>query len=200
MSNQELQETLLQRARAFDLQALAEIYDLFSPVLYRYAVRLLNDAEVAEECVTETFSRFLRALKSNNGPRKYLSAYLYRVAHNWITDYYRSNHSATTSLEELEDETIPDHQEPGPLQTVMEKLAGERVRAAILSLTPDQRQVIVLKYYEGMTNEEIAAAVDKQVGAVKALQQRALAALRRALQVKGDSTGVMDELQIVETG
>ncbi|MCS6848640.1 MAG: RNA polymerase sigma factor [Anaerolineae bacterium] len=198
MSDQALQQTLLQRAREFDLQALAEIYDLFSPALYRYAVRLLNDPDLAEECVTETFSRFLRALKSNSGPRRHLRAYLYRVAHNWITDHYRATQPASVSLEEIEDVAL-DHHDPSPLQVVIGKLASERIRAAIMSLTPDQRQVIVLKYYEGMTNDEVAAAIDKPVGAVKALQQRALAALRRVLHVQSDPAGVLDELR-VETG
>ncbi len=199
MSDQALQQTLLQRAREFDLQALAEIYDLFSPALYRYAVRLLNDSDLAEECVTETFSRFLRALKSNSGPSRHLRAYLYRVAHNWITDHYRANHLATVPLEEIEDMPMLDSYDPNPLQVVMDKLASERIRAAIMALTPDQRQVIVLKYYEGMTNDEVAAAIDKPVGAVKTLQQRALAALRRILHVQKDPAGVLDELRI-ETG
>ena len=53
---------LLSRARRLQRQALAEVYDRFSPGLYRYARRLLGDADLAEECVAETFSRFLRAL------------------------------------------------------------------------------------------------------------------------------------------
>ncbi len=92
-----------------------------------------------------------------------------------------------------------DSYDPNPLQVVMDKLASERIRAAIMALTPDQRQVIVLKYYEGMTNDEVAAAIDKPVGAVKTLQQRALAALRRILHVQKDPAGVLDELRI-ETG
>jgi RNA polymerase sigma-70 factor (ECF subfamily) len=54
-------------------------------------------------------------------------------------------------------------------------------RQALWRLTPDQRQVIVLKYYQGLSNEEVAAALDKPVGAVKSLQHRALDALRRML-------------------
>jgi RNA polymerase sigma-70 factor (ECF subfamily) len=57
----------------------------------------------------------------------------------------------------------------------------EEVRAALAHLTPDQRQVVLLKYLEGLENEEIAAALGKPLGAVKSLQHRALAALRRIL-------------------
>jgi RNA polymerase sigma-70 factor (ECF subfamily) len=179
------EQTLLRRARDLDMQALAEIYDLFSPALYRYAMRLLDDAPLAEDCVTETFSRLLSALNGDTGPRDYLKAWLYRVAHNWITDHYRANGAGgivTVPLVELDetDCSIADPA-PGPLDEAMAALTGERVRAALLALTPEQRQVVVLKFYEDMSNEEVAAAVGKPVSAVKSLQHRALAALRRLL-------------------
>lgn len=168
---------LLERAKRFDEQALTEVYDRHSAEIYRYAVRLLGDQDLAEECVAETFSRLLMVLRNGGGPRTHLRAYLYRVAHNWITDYYRRR-----SLPELP--LNPEmHGEPGsdPHQSLTEKLEREQVRAALFRLTPDQRQVITLKYLEGWKNEEIAQALDKQVGAVKALQHRALNTLRRLL-------------------
>ncbi|MGE5250449.1 MAG: RNA polymerase sigma factor, partial [Bacteroidota bacterium] len=82
-------QDLLIKARQFDNGALAEIYDFYSPRLYRYAIKLLGDACTAEDCVAETFSRFLQALHSNRGPRDYLQAYLFRTAHNLVVDHYR---------------------------------------------------------------------------------------------------------------
>jgi RNA polymerase sigma-70 factor (ECF subfamily) len=83
-----LETDLIQRARQYDRQALAQIYDLYSPGLYRYAMRLLGDQSLAEDCVSETFSRFLQALRGRKGPQNYLQAYLFRMAHNWIADQY----------------------------------------------------------------------------------------------------------------
>ena len=80
---------LLQRATQLETKALTEIYDTYSPGLYRYAMRLLGDATVAEDCVAETFTRFLDALQKRRGPRDHLQAYLYRIAHNWVVDSYR---------------------------------------------------------------------------------------------------------------
>jgi RNA polymerase sigma-70 factor (ECF subfamily) len=167
---------LLQRARQFEPQALAHIYDLYSPALYRYAVRLLGDIHTAEECVSETFARFLTALRNGKGPREHLQAYLYRIAHNWITDRYRSPLPVEAPLD-------PDlhGQEEDLFQATVQRLRGQRVREALLQLTPDQRQVIVLKFLEGLENEEIASALEKPVGAIKSLQHRALAALQRIL-------------------
>ena len=93
-------QALLQRARHFDQQALGEIYDTYSPRLYRYAMRLLGEVELSEDCVAETFSRFLHALHGGGGPTDYLQAYLYRVAHNWITDQYRRQPPPPLSLDD----------------------------------------------------------------------------------------------------
>ena len=171
------QEELLARAKRLDMEALAEIYDLYSSGLYGYALRLLGDVELAEDCVAETFSRFLQALHAGKGPRTYLQAYLYRIAHNWITDQYRRQPIPPLSL----DENLHTSSGTLPEQEVVENIQKEKVRAALLHLTPDQRQVIMLKYYQGWGNKEVAAALDKPLGAVKSLQHRALGALKRML-------------------
>jgi len=171
------QEELLARAKRLDMEALAEIYDLYNSGLYGYALRLLGDVELAEDCVAETFSRFLQALHSGKGPRTYLQAYLYRIAHNWITDQYRRQPIPPLSL----DENLHTSSGTLPEQEVVENIQKEKVRAALLHLTPDQRQVIMLKYYQGWGNKEVAAALDKPLGAVKSLQHRALGALKRML-------------------
>lgn len=166
---------LLQLVRRLDSQALAQVYDLYSPGLYRYAMRLLGDSNLAEDCVSETFSRLLGALQSGKGPRDHLQAYLYRIAHNWITDQYRREPPA----EEL-DETLP-HPDEDPETAAARLMRQARLRESIRRLTPDQQQVIALKFLEGWENEEIANALDKPLGAVKSLQHRALESLKRLL-------------------
>lgn len=172
---------LLQRARQFDVEALAEIYDYYSPRIYRYAFRLLGDADSAEECVAETFGRFLSMLHERKGPERYLQAYLYRIAHNWVTDQYRRS-PGTLPLESAS--SVADS--TGLHQIASQHENQERIRAALNRLTPEQRQVIVLKYLEDLSNEEIAAAIAKPVGAVKSLQHRGLAALERILGAEED--------------
>jgi RNA polymerase sigma-70 factor (ECF subfamily) len=171
-------QELLKRARQFEEQALAEIYDRWSPGLYRYSVRLLSDANLAEECVSETFRRFLEILRDGGGPTDYLQAYLYRTAHNWITDHYRRNPIQTTPLEN----ELNLQESGGTVQEVDRNIERQQLRDALMDLTPDQRQVIVLKFIEGWSNEAIARVVDKPIGAVKSLQHRALDSLRRILQ------------------
>jgi RNA polymerase sigma-70 factor (ECF subfamily) len=170
-------QALLERAKRFETQALEEIFDTFSPGIYRYAFRLLGDAELARECMAETFSRFLSALKRDSGPDRYLQAYLYRIAHNWVTDYYRSKVPPNFQLDSA---VIADSTDE-PHRVVADQMASQQLREALALLTPDQRQVIVLKYLEDWENEAIAMALNKHVGAIKALQHRAIEALRRIL-------------------
>ncbi len=171
------EEALIAGARKLDEDILADIYDRYSPGLYRYAFRMLGTPEMAEDCVAETFSRFLHALHRGGGPRQYLQAYLYRVAHNWVTDVYRQNSPDMVPLD-VERAESGGH---GPEEEVQNGLEFDRARAALLQLTPDQRQVIVLKFLEGWNNREIAKALEKPVGAVKSLQHRGLASLKRIL-------------------
>ena len=167
---------LLNKARSFDADALTQIYDTYSPGIYRYAMRLLGDECMAEECVSDTFSRFLGALRSGGGPQDQLKAYLYRVAHNWITDTYRRTPPPPLALQE----DVRSNQTP-PDTAAFDAITQAQVRAALVRLTGDQRQVIVLKFLEGWENEAIAATLNKPVGAVKALQHRAVQALRKML-------------------
>lgn len=169
------EQELLQAAMHFDQKVLAQIYDLYSPELYRYAARFLGDPCVAEDCVADTFSRFLKAIHDRRGPKDYLRAYLYRIAHNWIADYYRR----APDVVELKDTKPKD--ENSPEQEADQRMRHAQTRKAILQLTPDQQQVITLKYLQGMNNEEVAQTLDKPVGAVKSLQHRALARLEKIL-------------------
>jgi RNA polymerase sigma-70 factor (ECF subfamily) len=168
------EQELLTQAGKFDTRALAEIYDLYSPRLYRYAMRLLGDDSAAEDCVSETFSRFLKALQAGKGPRDYLQAYLFRTAHNLVVDHYRRQ----PLTEELDDD-LPQAETTESIAE--DNLRQSRVRAALHKLTDDQQQVVSLKFLEGWENEEIARALHKPVGAVKSLQHRALAQLQKFL-------------------
>lgn len=169
-------EALLNLARRFDQAALAEVYDRYNNGIYYYALRLLSDPALAEDCAAETFSHFLRALSAGGGPTDNLKAYLYRSAHNWITDYYRRTPPLPL---DIESELIePDSD---PVRQAEQNIDQKRVHAALRLLTPEQRQVIALRYVEGWELTEIAASLQKPVGAIKALQHRAVAALQKLL-------------------
>jgi len=153
------------------------VYQQHSTELFRYAYRLLGDSDLAEDCVAETFSRLLNALHRGRGPSENVRAWLYRVAHNWITDHYRRQPPLPLDL----DSDLGANAGETTTQRVGRRLEQERVRAALLQLPPEQRQVIQLRFLEGWTHEEVAKALDKTVEATRALQYRALNSLRRML-------------------
>lgn len=159
-----------------DKQALSEIYERYSPDIFRYAYRLLDDSDLAEDCVSETFHRFLLAVRGGTSFEN-VRAYLYRIAHNWITDYYRRHPLPPLSLEE----DLHSDPDGNPPQVVAQKLDRQRVRAALLCLPPEQRQVIELRFIENWSHADVAEALGRSVEATRALQYRAVEALRQIL-------------------
>ena len=156
---------------------LVAIYEEYSPGIYRYAVRLLGDAAMAEDCVSETFSRFLGAIQRGGGPTDNIRAYLYRVAHNWITDYFRRQPLPELQIEDYE----PVENGSNPASKVADLEERERVRAAILRLPAEQQQIIQLRFIENWSHEEVAQVLGKSTDATRSMQYRAVGSLRRML-------------------
>ncbi len=173
--NQE--EILLNRVRGLDEQALGQVYDAYFERLYRYAYRFVDDMDCAQDIASETLRRLLEALRDRRAPN-HLAAWLYRVAHNLAMDQHRQRPvEGIVSLEPDLDQVDEANTETDCEQ----RIARDQVRAALAQLTPEQQNVVVLKFMEGYSNAEVSALMNKPEGAVKSLQHRALAALQRAL-------------------
>ncbi len=169
---------LLERIQQWDEAALAETYDAYAPALYRYACRHLGDADVAQEIVADTFHRLLVTLKNGAGPQQELSAWLYRVAHNLIVDYYRRE-SIRDTVEIDENTSVATL----PIEvTAIQHEEATLIQQAFHSLPSLQQQVINLRFGEGLSLQEVAHITERTVGAVKALQHRAIEALRKMLE------------------
>lgn len=166
-----------EKTRALSREALEGMYEQHSPGLYRYAYRILGDQDLAEDCVSETFTRLLQAVRRGKGPRENARAYLYRTAHNWSMDHYRSRRSDSVTLEP---EWIGD-ESANPARLEVEKVTHEKVRTAVLQLSDDQRKVILLRVLEKMPHEQVAEILGKTAEATRALQYRGLEALRKML-------------------
>jgi RNA polymerase sigma-70 factor (ECF subfamily) len=160
-----------------DRAGLAAIYDEHYPLIYRYIYRQVGDVELTRDLAAEVFHRLLRSVQKQKHPGQHLKAWLYRTAHNIVVDHYRrQQHRQHLPL----DEELIDADDD-PAQTAERRASAARVRAALHKLTPQQRQVIALKFLEGLSNQEVAAVLSKPIGAVKSLQHRALAALQQHL-------------------
>ena len=171
------ERALLERARAYDPAALGELYDRYAPKMYAYIFRRVGDASLAEDLTSELFLRVLNAVQNERAWRDSFVAWLYRIAHNLVVDTYRRRPPPMVALDDLPLESDADD----PAEVAQASPDRARLRAAIVKLTPDQQQVLALRYGEGLTARETASVRQKTTGAVEAMQHRALAALRRIL-------------------
>ena len=171
---------LLEQAREYDTRALAEIYDRYATPIYRYLYRYLGDAAQAEDLTSEVFLKLLQVLNTRRAPRERLQGWLYRVAHNLAMDWFRQQgQRATISLEE---DLVVDGDSPPGL--VEKRQVRQQLCAAIKRLTPDQQQVVLLRFGEGFKIADVARTMGKSEGAVKIMQYRATKRLRKLLDRK----------------
>jgi len=172
------QETAeIERLRALDTQAIARIHDQYFPELYRYARFRVGDPSIAEDIASEAFTRLLEAVHHGRGPRSSLHGWLFGTTRHLIHDHYRGRYGRPTETfsDEMAAET-PD------LSLHVERDELERsLRIALTHLTPEQQDVLAFRFGAGYSLEETASELRKKPNAIKALQFRALAALRRRM-------------------
>lgn len=163
--------------QVIDNHHLIRIFDQNYKPIYRFIFRHLGDRETSKELTSEVFKRLVMSCNRRAIYVPQVSPWLYRTANNLLIDHYRkANHRNHLPLkEEVAENTML------PPEIVDKKISAEHVRTALRFLTEEQRTVITLKYLEGKSNREVAEILEKSVGAVKAMQHRALNALRRIL-------------------
>ena len=167
--------TLLARARDLDAQALAHIHDQYYPALYRFALYRTGDPELAADIAAEVFVRLLDALHARRPPQSTLRGWLFGVAAHLVADHFRRTPAA-----ELSETLAAEHSVPAEAEA---NLARGEVQAGLRRLTDEQQQVLALRFGDGYSVEETATTLGKSVNATKALQFRAIEALRRVLKV-----------------
>ncbi len=174
------QQALLDRAKRAEPAALGMLYDQYVDRIYIYIYRRVGQADVAEDLTGQVFMRMLEAVRTGHGWDTSFSGWLYRIAHNLVIDHYRRKGRAT--FVDIDD-AAPMHAQSGdPVLSTESQFERQRLRQALAELTDDQSQVISLRFLEDLSISEVAAIMQKTEGAVKALQYRAVLALRRVMQ------------------
>ena len=170
---------LIQLAQGGSAAACAELYDRHYGAVYRYCYFRVGDKGAAQDLAGEVFVRMVAGLDRFQARGRPLLAWLYTVARNLVADHYRQRKRAAQVSLDNALALQPDGGDPG--QAVDRTLTAQHVASALRHLTEEQRQVIVCKFVEDLDNAEIARLMGKSEGAIKALQHRALDALRRTL-------------------
>ena len=175
--------SLLERIKQHDQQALAEVHNRYFDQIYYYISYRVGDSETAADLAGEVFLALVKALKNGKPPQTSLTGWLYAVARNLAADHIKKQVHTVPLLEDL----VAD----APSMTDQAHLAQilPTIKMALLELTDEQQHVIALRFGQGLSLAEAAKIMDKSVGAIKALQHRALASLARLLPAEVDDDG-----------
>src|SRR5436305_7289638 len=170
---------LVARAQNGDREALEELYLLHFDRIYSYLHMSVGNRHDAEDLTTQTFLKMLESIKRFKFHTAPFSAWLFRIAHNLAMDHFRANRR----WQPEEDVPEPEPpQESAAEEEALESIGRQSMLELIEGLSPEQQQVLTLKFVFNFSNGEAATILGKTEGAVKSLQHRALASLQKQLK------------------
>lgn len=173
------EDALLDRARRGDQRAVMEIYEGYFQPIYQFLRLRTDDAALAEDIAANVFVKLIQALRGRNAPSHSLRGWLFRVArHELARQWGRDKRYATSALEEWES-NLPDDADIE--SQYIRRLDANRARRALRMLTPEQQEVLILRFSQALSLEETADVMGKNIGAIKSLQTRAIQTLRGVL-------------------
>ena len=170
-SNHQELTVLVEKAKQSDADALAALCEVFYPKIYAYIYYRVGHPEDAEDLTSDVFVRMVESLPKQ---KRAFSPWLFRIASNLVADHYRKK---SVRKETPLTEEVFQVADRSPLESERD-LTREQLQKGLSQLREEQQQVIVLKFINDLDNREIAEILGKSVGAVKALQFRALSSLR----------------------
>lgn len=171
--------TLVKEAKRGNAEAFGELYERHAPRIFRFLFAHLENRLDAEDLTEEVFLKAWRALPKYRDQGIPFPAFLFRIANNTLIDHYRSR-SRSNNHATLEANPLPDPC-PEPMDQVAEQLERQELHRTLGKLKKDYRTVLAARYLANLSSEETARMMGKSAGAVRVLQHRALAALRKLL-------------------
>lgn len=170
---------LVKAAQAGDMGAFGELFDRYYDVVFRFVLFRMGDRTLAEDITQETFVRALRRITSVSYQGRDIGAWFVTIARNLIFDHVKSSRyrleQTTAEIVELSPSTS------GPEQQVLDGATNTELLKCIGKLNPDQQECIKLRFLQGLSVAETAVMMDRNEGAVKALQHRAVRRLAQLL-------------------
>ena len=170
---------LVDRAREGDADAFGQLYDRFQPEILRYLVIRTRNPDAAEDLAQQVFLKAWRAIPRYQHRGAPFRAWLYRMAHNQMVDYFRSSRPTT----DLEGVDLPEEAEAEA--RVLTAETNDVLQAALERLSEDHREVLVQRFLMERSAREIGEAMGRKEVTIRGLQRRALQALRRELESEG---------------
>jgi RNA polymerase sigma-70 factor, ECF subfamily len=174
---------LVERAQKGDRGALEELYLIHFDRIYSYLHMTVGNRHDAEDLTTQTFLKMLESIGRFRWQAAPFSAWLFRIAHNLSMDHFRSRRRWQP------EEEVPEplgSEEPSAEMEAMQSIGRQSMLELIDTLSPEQQQVLTLKFVFNFPNADVAKILDKTEGAIKSLQHRALASLQKQIQDRPD--------------
>jgi len=178
-------DALVEGAIRRDADAFRALYEEFAPRIYRFALFRVRHAADAEDLVQRVFVKMIEALPRYEQRGLPFGAWVFRMARNAVIDFERTRHPSD-SLDAAE---VRPGEAPGPDEIAELSLEREALLSAMTVLTPEQQEVVSLRFFGGLSPREIGELMDKREGSIRALQFRAIETLRRHLAL----TGLLDD-------
>lgn len=170
------EKSLLKRIHRGDASAFAETYDLFAPKIYRHALFRTSSKETAEDIMSQTFLKAWEYISKNAKEVTYLKAFLYRVANNLIIDHYRAKDRMPVSLTDEMEQVLPGG---GDIEEETDfVLDKDRMHDALCQLKVETRELLVMRYVDDLTMDEIAELKGKNKNALYVALHRAVKELK----------------------
>lgn len=180
-----LPDGVLDGIRRRDPDAFAACYEALADPLYRYLRHRCDDPTLAEDLVEATFLELVEQAPALVGGPRAVRAWLFRAGRNNLLDAVRKERRhGDVSLDESTTAAYPGT-DPDPAQAVVAGDHAQVLREALLALSPDQREVLALRFFAELTGPEVAAVTGRSLNAIKALQHRGVRALERVLRDRG---------------
>jgi len=176
---------LIQRAQHGDVEAFGQLYECYAPQVFRFLYSHLDDRLDAEDLTGEVFVRVWKSLPSYQPQGIPFGGFLFRVARNALIDHYRRarRRPVDLALEEecLDSPVSDDGSVSDPAHAFSTRQDHKQIQQALEQLRLEYRVVLDLRFLAGLSPEEIARVMGKSPGAIRILQHRALAALRKLI-------------------
>lgn len=172
-------EALVDLARQGDAEAFGALYDHYVTGIYRFLYARLSSVSLAEDLTSETFFRALRSIPSFSWQGKNFGAWLTTIARNLVTDHYKSSRSRLEVVAEEVPERVDTSADTE--STVLASLSSQDLVDAMNSLAQEQRDCLVMRFFQGLSIADTAAVFGRSDGAIKQLQLRAVRNLAKQL-------------------
>ena len=168
---------MIKRAADGDVEAFGELYDIYLSRIYRYVFYHVKVKMLAEDLTEDIFLKAWKAIGKYRGDGPSFQTWLYRIANNHIIDYFRANRKIAQLDPEISINSYSFQDTGDPKEIAETSIMHEKVLEQVSCLPFNQRQIIILKFIEGMENREIEQITGKKQGAIRILQMRALSSL-----------------------